>query len=88
MVVRPFLLDFGKAYVDRVPPYFHDEEIMAEWARSGRERFGKRWPKVLAVVRALRDLGIYHLDVSPSNIMFGGSLADEDEGNESGPCDG
>lgn len=37
-IVRPpFLLDFGKVYLDAPPPYWNDLEIMGHWHAEGRE---------------------------------------------------
>lgn len=70
-IVRPpFLLDFGKVYLDTPPPYWNDSEIMGHWHDEGRENFGKRWSKVLSVIRILEGFGIYYVDPKPGNIMF------------------
>jgi hypothetical protein len=70
-IVRPpFLLDFGKVYLDAPPPYWNDSEIMGHWHDEGRENFGKRWSKVLSVIRILEGFGIYYVDPKPGNIMF------------------
>lgn len=71
IVQPPFLLDFGKVYLDAPPPYWFDAEIMGHWHDEGRENFGQRWPKVLSVVRILEGHGIYYVDPKPGNIMFG-----------------
>ena len=68
IVARPFLLDFAGAYLD-APPHF-SEEIWNEWESEKREQFENRWPTVQAVLRALEDLDIYMVDVSPTNISF------------------
>jgi hypothetical protein len=68
IVTRPFALDFAGAYVG-APPEF-SEDIWAEWEKEKREQFGARWPAVRAVMNAFEDLGIYLVDVSPSNIAF------------------
>jgi hypothetical protein len=68
IVVRPFVLDFAGAYLGTAP-YFPDE-TWAEWESSKREQFGAQWPKAQAVLAALEALGIYLVDVSPSNIAF------------------
>ena len=31
IVSPPFLLDFGKVYLDSPPPYWDDLEIMSNW---------------------------------------------------------
>jgi hypothetical protein len=71
-IVRPpFLLDFGKVYLDRQPPYWEDDEIMENWHAEGRENFGKRWATVMSLVRMLESYGIFYVDPKPGNVMFG-----------------
>ena len=70
-IVRPpFLLDFGKVYLDAPPPYWNDSEIMGNWHAEGRENFGDRWKTVLSLIRVLQTYGIYYIDPKPGNIMF------------------
>jgi hypothetical protein len=69
IVVRPFVLDFGGAYLDR-PPEF-PEEVLAAWEKEKREQFGMHWPEVRAIRSELRSHGIYLLDVNPGNISLG-----------------
>jgi hypothetical protein len=68
IVTRPYVLDFAGAYVGAPPEFSSD--IWAEWEAEKREQFDARWPVVRAVMNALEDLGIYLVDVSPSNIAF------------------
>jgi hypothetical protein len=68
VVVRPFVLDFGGAYLDRAPDY--DEEILEEWRREKEEQFEENWPKVVSILAELRRHGIYVADVNPGNIGF------------------
>jgi len=68
IVTRPFALDFAGAYLDARPKF--SDEIWADWEAQKRENFGARWAKVRALMDAFEDLGIYWLDVSPSNIAF------------------
>ncbi len=68
VVTRPFVLDFGGAYLDR-PPSFSDE-IMADWHSEKAEQFGKRWPAAQAILHYLEGLGIYVIDVNPNNISW------------------
>ena len=68
IVTRPFVLDFAGAHLD-APPEF-SEDIWADWEWEKREQFGAHWPRVQAVMAAFAELGIYLLDVSPSNIAF------------------
>lgn len=75
IVRRPFLLDFGKVYLDGPPPYWSDAEIMANWNAEGRENFGERWTAVLSLVRMLESYGIWYIDPKPGNVMFGDESA-------------
>jgi hypothetical protein len=68
LVARPFVLDFAGAYLDKLPEF--SEEIWAEWEAEKRELFGPRWQTVEMVLAALRQLKIYMVDISPSNIAF------------------
>lgn len=71
VVQPPFLLDFGKAYVDFPPPYWGDKQIIANMHAEGREMFGKNWSRVVRVLGALQRFGIYYVDPKPGNISFG-----------------
>jgi hypothetical protein len=75
IVRRPFLLDFGKVYLDIPPPYWDDAEIMANWHAEGREHFGEQWKAVLSLIRILESYGIYYVDPKPGNVMFGDESA-------------
>jgi hypothetical protein len=44
--------------------------VWSEWEVEKCEQFDARWPTVQAVLSALENLGIYVVDVSPSNIAF------------------
>lgn len=68
VVVRPFVLDFGGAYLDHPPDY--DEEILEEWRREKQEQFESNWPKAASILAELRGYGIYVADVNPGNIGF------------------
>ena len=71
-IVRPpFLLDFGKVYLDSPPPYWNETEIMNNWHAEGRENFGDRWKTALSLIRSLQKYGIYYVDPKPANISFG-----------------
>ena len=71
-IVRPpFLLDFGKVYLDAPPPYWDDAEIMGHWHAEGRENFGERWSKVMSLIGMLQKYGIWYVDPKTGNIMFG-----------------
>ncbi len=68
IVRRPFVLDFAAAYLDRQPEF--PEDAWTTWEEEKREQFEGRWPAVQEVLAAFERLGIYLLDVSPSNIGF------------------
>ena len=70
IVTRPFALDFAGAYLDARPDF--SDELWAEWEAGKRDQFDVRWPEVEAVLAALREMDIYMVDVSPSNIAFAG----------------
>jgi hypothetical protein len=66
VVKRPFVLDFGGAYLDR--PLDFSEEVMADWLAAKKEQFGTQWSEVQAILRALESYGIFMEDVNPNNI--------------------
>ena len=68
VVVRPFVLDFGGAYLDHAPGY--DEETLEEWRREKEDQFESNWPKADSILAELRRYGIYVADVNPGNIAF------------------
>ncbi len=69
VVRRPFVLDFGGAFLDRRPDY--SEEVLADWLADKQDQFGSRWPEVQAIVAVLEGYGIFLDDVNPGNISFG-----------------
>jgi hypothetical protein len=75
IVQPPYLLDFGKVYLDDPPTYLYDQQLMANAIAEWRERFGRRWSKVNSAIGMLKKYGIYYFDPRPGNICFG----DEDE---------
>jgi len=75
IVQPPYLLDFGKVYLDRAPTHLYDEQMMANAELEWQERFGNRWSKVRHAMRMLEKHGIYYYDPRPGNVCFG----DEDE---------
>jgi hypothetical protein len=68
IVEPPFILDFGKCYLDRPPDY--SAEVLANDEERNREVFEDRWPEVKSLLWALRQHGIYYMDPKPGNIMF------------------
>lgn len=71
IVQPPYLLDFGKVYLDRPPTHLYDEQMMANAMAEWRERFGSRWGKVAAAMHWLKKYGIYYYDPRPANVSFG-----------------
>ena len=69
LVTPPFVLDFGKAYLDS-PPEFSEEQ-MDDWGQQGQELFESRWPDVKIIIWTLKRYGIYYYDAKPGNIAFG-----------------
>jgi len=68
VVMRPFVLDFAGAYLDKPPDF--PEEVMAEWRDEKKEQFEERWPEVQRILWFLQGLGIYVIDVTPNNISW------------------
>ena len=68
IVQPPYLLDFGKVYLDQPLPYADDQEVMANWQSECEELFEDRWPEVQGVLEELKRFGIYYADPKPANI--------------------
>jgi len=68
VVARPFVLDFGGAYLDHPPDY--DTETLEQWRIEKEEQFEKNWPQAASILAELRRYGIYVSDVNPGNIGF------------------
>lgn len=65
----PFLLDFGKAYLDEPSPY--TPEQLMEWRRSWGQFFPRTdLPRVHKILRLLAALGIEYMDPRPWNIRL------------------
>lgn len=70
-VTPPFVIDFGKAYLDRPPDY--SPEALAEWELGWKEHYPEDdWPRVLQVLAILKLHGIHYFDPQPGNIKFYG----------------
>jgi hypothetical protein len=68
IVKRPFVLDFGGAYLDHAPDF--SDEVMADWRAEKVEQFGNHWPEAERILRELESYGIHVVDVNPGNIAF------------------
>lgn len=72
IVEPPYLLDFGKVYLDSPPSYVYDSQMMQNAYAEWRERFGKGWEDVAIVLDVLaKKFGIYYVDPRRSNIDTG-----------------
>jgi hypothetical protein len=70
IVAPPYLLDFGKAYVDFRPEYSQD--ALDCWEEQYKELWGEeRWKEVRRALATLTLVGIYYQDPTPRNIHFG-----------------
>jgi hypothetical protein len=77
IVEPPYLLDFGKAYIDEDCPYSQEE--LAEYYASLSGYFRRAdLPRVRKVCRILQGYGITYLDAKPQNIRL---HTDEEERN-------
>jgi hypothetical protein len=68
IVEAPYLLDFGKVYLDAPPDYYADKLIMQNWFAECRELFEDDWTTVNGLLFALQKQGIYYVDPKPANI--------------------
>lgn len=67
IVTPPYLLDFGKVYVDRDSPYTPEQK--EESLEECRELFeADDWALIEDALLDLRLLGIEYLDIKPANI--------------------
>lgn len=68
IVKPPFLLDFGKVYLDNPPDY--PPEHQEDQNRRLAELFDDDVKEVKRVLAALQSHGIYYVDPNPGNIKF------------------
>ncbi|MCA9102538.1 MAG: hypothetical protein KDA63_15360 [Planctomycetales bacterium] len=68
IVTAPYLLDFGKTYLDFEPE--HSPETWADFHQEQKEVWEDKYDEVQAVLSELRSMGIYYRDPRPGNIMF------------------
>jgi len=68
-VKPPYLLDFGKSYLDQPPDF--SAEVLSEWEAERSSWFEPgQWPRVQSALAQLRSIGIYYFDAKPANIAF------------------
>ncbi|QDU57150.1 hypothetical protein [Aeoliella mucimassa] len=72
IVEPPYILDFGKVYLDIPPIYWNDQQIRTNAYEEWQERFDSHWESVAAAMAWLERLGIYYVDPRPSNICTDG----------------
>jgi hypothetical protein len=65
-VKAPYLLDFGKAYLDR--PHDFSAEVMEDWEARNLETWGPYLPIIRSIIGKLRSVGIIYLDTKVGNI--------------------
>jgi hypothetical protein len=68
IVSPPYLLDFGKCYLDRRPDF--SSEVWQQWQEDHEEVWEGRWKIVRQAVWQLEKYGIYHIDPRPGNMRF------------------
>src|SRR5436190_23650197 len=69
LVTRPFLLDFGTAWLDERPEF--PEGVWEQADADAAEKFGEDWPRASAVLHALAgETGIIMGDVHPGNLAL------------------
>ena len=69
IVTPPYILDFGKVWIDKAPDY--PSETWQEYYSELQERFGERTGKVRTLLSALQvHYGIWYMDPKPGNIRF------------------
>ena len=56
MVKPPYILDFGKAGLDRLPSHYTSDDIAALYAER-KLLFDEHWPTVRSILARLRVLG-------------------------------
>jgi hypothetical protein len=69
IVSPPYLIDFGKVYLDHPPDY--SAEVWADYEEQQRELWGEKLGEVQALLWRLETMGIYYVDPTPKNIAFG-----------------
>lgn len=70
IVSAPYVLDFGKAYIN-FPPDF-SAEVLADYDAEREEMFEGNWDLAQSAIGALQWYGIYYSDARPSNINCNG----------------
>lgn len=66
-VKAPYLLDFGKCYLDSKPDF--TTEVWNDLYAQIRDVYEDRYDEVMAPVRALQQFGIFYYDVKPKNVL-------------------
>ncbi|MEM9369167.1 MAG: hypothetical protein AAGD07_24560 [Planctomycetota bacterium] len=66
IVSPPFILDFGKAYINQRPDF--EESVMEDYEAERCEWFEGNWDLVCSAVSSLEAYGIFYCDARPGNI--------------------
>jgi len=68
-VTPPWVLDFGKAYIDKAADY--PEGVLEDSFASFKENYNDEdWERVMELVADLRTYGIYYYDLKPGNVRI------------------
>ena len=68
-VSAPYIVDFGKTYIDRPPDF--TPEVWSDWEDMYQEIWEDRWPIVRSAMESLKSVGIYYMDPHGNNVSFG-----------------
>jgi len=69
LVSRPFLLDFGTAWLDERPDF--SPEVWEQAEADAAEKFGEDWPEAQRIIGSLgATTGIIMGDVHPGNLAM------------------
>src|SRR5690349_16330026 len=85
IVNPPFLIDFGKCYLDQRPPYDESQQRI-ELAKL-RRVFKSNFSRLQGILWKLQQIGIYYVDARPANIRFAAydeneNINDEEESSD------
>jgi hypothetical protein len=72
IVSPPYLLDFGKVYIDTPPTDVYDRERIRLGEAEAKANFGANWPAVSRLLYAHQEkVAIWYVDPKPANIDCG-----------------
>jgi hypothetical protein len=78
IVQKPFVLDFGKVYLDGGQFVAYQAQELARSRAAAQAMYGDQWPRVALLLHVLEErFGIYYVDPRPGNIDCGPSTKDD-----------